>query len=59
MAFQEKAGRSQEGSMVFLLDKVFSRRVATGPGVPDPFFNFTQEHFCRIWQPFIAAETGE
>ena len=30
-----------------------------GPKVPDPFFNFRQEHFCGIWQPFIAAETGE
>jgi para-nitrobenzyl esterase len=30
-----------------------------GPGVPKPFFNFRHEHFCRIWQPFIAAETGE
>jgi hypothetical protein len=30
-----------------------------GPRVPDPFFNFRQEHFCRTWQPFIAAETGE
>jgi para-nitrobenzyl esterase len=26
---------------------------------PDPFFNFRQQHFCRTWQPFIAAETGE
>ncbi|HWY03406.1 MAG TPA: carboxylesterase family protein [Candidatus Acidoferrum sp.] len=30
-----------------------------GPKVPDPFFNFRQEHFCRTWQPFIAAEVGE
>ena len=30
-----------------------------GPRVPNPFFNFRQEHFCRIWQPFLAAETGE
>jgi para-nitrobenzyl esterase len=30
-----------------------------GPRLPNPFFNFTREHFCRIWQPFIAAETGE
>jgi len=30
-----------------------------GPKVPDPFFNFRQEHFCRTWQPFIAAEGGE
>jgi para-nitrobenzyl esterase len=30
-----------------------------GPRVPNPFFNFRQEHFCEIWQPFIAAETGE
>ena len=30
-----------------------------GPRVANPFFNFREEHFCRIWQPFIAAETGE
>jgi para-nitrobenzyl esterase len=30
-----------------------------GPKVPNPFFNFRQEHFCQTWQPFIAAETGE
>jgi para-nitrobenzyl esterase len=30
-----------------------------GPTVPNPFFNFRQEHFCQIWQPFIAAETGK
>jgi len=30
-----------------------------GPWVPNPFFNFRQEHFCRIWEPFIAAEKGE
>ena len=30
-----------------------------GPRVPEPFFNFRQEHFCQIWQPIIVAETGE
>jgi para-nitrobenzyl esterase len=30
-----------------------------GPKAPVPFFNFRQEHFCRTWQPFIAAETAE
>jgi para-nitrobenzyl esterase len=30
-----------------------------GPKLPDLFFNFRQEHFCRTWQPFIAAETEE
>ncbi|MGA9511928.1 MAG: carboxylesterase family protein [Candidatus Sulfotelmatobacter sp.] len=30
-----------------------------GPKVPQPFFSFRHEHFCRIWQPIIAAETGE
>jgi para-nitrobenzyl esterase len=30
-----------------------------GPRDPNPFFNFRQEHFCRIWQPFIAGETGK
>ncbi len=29
-----------------------------GPKVPEPFFNFRQEHFCRIWQPFIAGRGG-
>ena len=30
-----------------------------GPRVPNPFFNFRLEHFCQIWQPFLAAETGQ
>lgn len=30
-----------------------------GPRVPNPFINFRQEHFCRIWRVFVAAETGE
>jgi para-nitrobenzyl esterase len=30
-----------------------------GPKVPDPFFNFRQEHFCRIWQPILAGEVGQ
>jgi hypothetical protein len=30
-----------------------------GPTVPNPFFNFRQEHFCQVWQPFIAAEIGK
>jgi para-nitrobenzyl esterase len=30
-----------------------------GPQVPRPFFSFRHEHFCRTWQPIIAAETGE
>jgi para-nitrobenzyl esterase len=30
-----------------------------GPRVPIPYFSFREEHFCRTWQPFIAAETGE
>ncbi len=30
-----------------------------GPRVPNPSFNFRLEHFCPLWQPFIAAETGE
>jgi para-nitrobenzyl esterase len=30
-----------------------------GPRVPVPFFTFRQEHFCRTWQPFIAAEIAE
>ena len=33
--------------------------LAPGPKAPNPFFTFRQEHFCQIWQPFIAAETGE
>ncbi|MGB8113096.1 MAG: carboxylesterase family protein [Candidatus Sulfotelmatobacter sp.] len=35
------------------------QRLVPGPRVPNPFFNFRLEHFCRIWQPIIAAETGE
>src|ERR1700675_4645587 len=34
MAFHEKAGRSQVGCLVFLLDKVFSGRVATDAILP-------------------------
>ncbi len=34
IAFHEKAGRSQVGSLVFSLDKVFSRRVATVATLP-------------------------
>ena len=34
IAFHEKAGRSQVGSFVFSLDKVFSRRVATVAMLP-------------------------
>jgi para-nitrobenzyl esterase len=30
-----------------------------GPKVPHPSLTFRSEHFCRTWQPFIAAETGE
>jgi len=30
-----------------------------GPRVPDFFFNFREEHFCRTWQPILAGETGE
>src|SRR5271155_1150900 len=30
-----------------------------GPSLPEFFFNFRQQHFCQIWQPIIAAETGE
>jgi para-nitrobenzyl esterase len=26
---------------------------------PHPFFTFQQEHFCRTWQPIVAAEVGQ
>jgi para-nitrobenzyl esterase len=29
-----------------------------GPQRPHPFFTFQQEHFCRTWQPIVAAEVG-
>jgi hypothetical protein len=38
IAFHEKAGRSQVGSFVFSLDKVFSRRVATVATLPSALF---------------------
>src|ERR1700691_2771854 len=38
IAFHEKAGRSQVGSLVFSLDKVFSRRVATVATLPSALF---------------------
>lgn len=30
-----------------------------GPKASLPFFTFREEHFCRSWQPFIAAETAK
>ena len=30
-----------------------------GPQRPHPFFTFRQEHFCRTWQPIVAAEAGQ
>jgi len=27
-----------------------------GPGEPHPSFDFSHQHLCRIWQPFVAAE---
>ena len=29
-----------------------------GPQRAHPFFTFRQEHFCRTWQPIVAAEAG-
>jgi para-nitrobenzyl esterase len=29
-----------------------------GPHRPHPFSTFRQEHFCRTWQPIVAAEAG-
>jgi para-nitrobenzyl esterase len=30
-----------------------------GPQRPHPFFTFRREHFCRTWQPIVAAEAGQ
>ena len=30
-----------------------------GPQRPHPFFTFRNEHFCRTWQPIVAAEAGQ
>lgn len=27
-----------------------------GPGEPHPSFDFSHQHLCRIWQPFVATE---
>jgi para-nitrobenzyl esterase len=29
-----------------------------GPQPAHPFFSFRQEHFCRTWDPIVAAEVG-
>ena len=36
-----------------------SQALVPGPQRPHPFFTFGQEHFCRTWQPVIAAEVGQ
>ncbi len=30
-----------------------------GPQRPHPFLTFRNEHFCRTWQPIVAAEAGQ
>jgi para-nitrobenzyl esterase len=30
-----------------------------GPQRAHPFFTFRREHFCRTWQPIVAAEAGQ
>jgi len=30
-----------------------------GPQRPHPFFTFRREHFCRTWEPIVAAEAGQ
>jgi hypothetical protein len=30
-----------------------------GPQRPHPFFTLGREHFCRTWEPIIAAEAGQ
>ena len=27
-----------------------------GPAIPQPSFTFPTEHFCSVWEPFLAAE---
>jgi para-nitrobenzyl esterase len=35
------------------------QNLTPGPADPKPFFTFRKEHFCRTWQPILAAETLE
>jgi para-nitrobenzyl esterase len=36
-----------------------SQALVPGPQRPRPFFTFGQEHFCRTWQPVVAAEVEQ
>jgi len=47
IAFHEKAGRSQVG-WLFLLDKVFLRRVATVATLPSALFNERFVARCKL-----------
>ena len=52
IAFHEKAGRSQVGSFVFSLDKVFSCRVATVATLPSALFN---ERFVALGASWVFS----
>jgi len=32
------------------------QELTPGPGEPHPSFDFSHQHLCRIWQPFVATE---
>ncbi len=32
------------------------QKLVPGPAAPHPFFDFRREHFCRTWEPILAAE---
>ena len=36
-----------------------SQALVPGPQRPHPLFTFGQEHFCRTWEPVVAAEVGQ
>ncbi len=73
MAFHEKAGRSQVGSFVFSLDKVFSCPIATVATLPSALFSersslgaswvFSFQPVlppdCRPLVPFLRMEVGQ
>ena len=32
------------------------QELVPGPGEPHPFFDFSHEHLCRVWQPLVSTE---
>jgi para-nitrobenzyl esterase len=35
------------------------QQLIPGPQVPTPFLGFRREHFCPLWEPILALETGQ